>query len=415
MPDVDADVVVVGGGLAGLAAARRLDRAGVDWVLVEAAGRVGGRVVTDVVDGFRLDRGFQVLNTAYPRLAALVDYDALEPRYLTPGVLVRRAGALHRLDHPLRRPGLVADTVKAPIGTIVDRTRLALLVAQYAARKPRRLLAQADVTTEQALRRAGLSPRIVEELARPFLSGVFADRSLETSSHVFAMVARSFARGRIAVPAAGMGALPTAVAAPLPPGRLRFGTPVAAVADDSVTLDDGTRLACRAVLVAADPTTAARLVPELGGPPRMRGLTTHYHATDLPPLDEATLVLDGDRREVVANTVVISRAAPSYAPPGRHLVSTSVVGVDGPPEPVVRDELARLYGVPTGGWEHVATVEIPDALPAAPPPQRDLRKPVRLGAGRYVAGDHRDSPSIQGALASGWRAAGEVLDALRGR
>jgi phytoene dehydrogenase-like protein len=412
MPNTDAEVVIIGGGLAGLAAARRLDRAGVDWLLVEAADRLGGRVASDVVDGFVLDRGFQVLNTAYPRLPALADLDALDLCPFTPGVLVRRGPSLHRLEHPLRRPGAIVEALRSPIGTVIDRTRFAAYVGYCAGGPVERLLSAPEVTAEQALlHRAGLSHAFVEEVARPFLSGVFADRSLSTSSHVLAMFVRSFARGRIAVPARGMGALPAAVAAPLPPGRVRLSTPVASVAPGVVSLVDGGTLRCRAVLVAASPTGAAAL---LGfPPPRMLGLTTYYHAADAVPLKEPTLVLDGDRREIVANTVVISQAAPSYAPPGQHLVSTSVVGVGGHPEPEVRAELARLYGVPVEDWSVVSVVEVPEALPAAPPPRGRLRAPVALGDGRFVAGDHRDSPSIQGALASGWRAAGAVVRTLR--
>lgn len=411
MPSTDAEVVIVGGGLAGLAAARRLDRAGVDWLLLEAGSELGGRVATDVVDGFTLDRGFQVLNTAYPRLPALVDLDALELCPFTPGVLVRRGGSLHRMEHPLRRPGSIVEAMRAPIGSVVDRARFAAYVGHCAGGSVERLLSAPEVTAETALHRAGLSHRFVEEVARPFLSGVFADRSLSTSSHVLAMYVRSFARGRIAVPARGMAALPAAVAAPLPAGRVRVASPVAKVAGDSVSLVDGGLLRARAVVVAAAPAPAAALA---GLPaPRMLGLTTYYHASDTPVLAEPTLVLDGDRREIVANTVVISQAAPSYAPAGRHLVSTSVVGVDGPPEPVVRAELGRLYGVDPSSWSVVAVVPVPEALPAAPPPRGRLRAPVSLGDGLYVAGDHRDSPSIQGALASGWRAAGTVVRDLR--
>ncbi|GAA4576517.1 hypothetical protein GCM10023176_48080 [Micromonospora coerulea] len=130
-------------------------------------------------------------------------------------------------------------------------------------------------------------------------------------------------------------------------------------------------------------------------------------------LDEPILLVDGDRRELVANTVVLSNAAPTYVPAGRHLVATSVVGPQAPPEPAIRQELDRLYGRSTADWTHLSTVSIPDALPAAPPPQGRLRKPVALGDGLFVAGDHRDSPSIQGALASGWRTAGAVPAALR--
>ncbi|MDG4832607.1 NAD(P)/FAD-dependent oxidoreductase [Solwaraspora sp. WMMD1047] len=408
----ESDVVIVGGGLAGLAAARRLHRAGVPWVLVEAADRLGGRVTTDAVDGYLLDRGFQVLNTGYPRLGTLLDVDTLELGYFTSGVLVRRGDALHRLVNPLREPAGAARTAVADVGTALDRVRLAGLAAGCAALPPGRLLAAPESTTEVALRRAGLSDRIIEELVRPFLSGVLAERELTTSSRVFAMILRSFARGRIGLPAGGMAALPRAIADPLPGFLVHRNRPVEAVAPGLVRTDAG-EIRCRAVLVAVDPVAVTALLPALH-PVRTHALTTYYHSAAEPPLDEPILLLDGDRRELVANTVVVSRAAPSYAPAGRHLVASTVVGPTTPPEPVVRAELARLYGRSTADWEHLETVSLPAALPAAPPPQGRLRQPVALGDGIYLAGDHRDSPSIQGALASGWRAAGTLVADLRG-
>ncbi|SCF45583.1 NAD(P)/FAD-dependent oxidoreductase [Micromonospora mirobrigensis] len=407
----DTDVVIVGGGLAGLAAARRLHRAGVAWRLVEAADRLGGRVATDAVDGYLLDRGFQVLNTAYPRLGTLLDLATLDLGWFTSGVLVRRRGRLDRLVNPLREPAGAPRTALAGVGSLRDRLRFAGLATGCATLPVGRLLDAPETTTEAALRRAGLSDAIVEELIRPFLSGVFIDRELETSSHVLAMVLRSFARGRIGLPARGMAALPAAIADPLPTGPVELGTPVAEVAPGRVRTPAG-EITCRAVVVAVDPPRAAALLPTLGRV-RMHSYTTYYHSTAEAPLDEPILLVDGDRRELVANTVVISRAAPTYAPAGRHLVATSVVGPAAPPEPVIRAELDRLYGRSTADWTHLTTVSIPDALPAAPPPQGRLRKPVALGDGLFVAGDHRDSPSIQGALASGWRTAGAVLAQLR--
>jgi phytoene dehydrogenase-like protein len=407
------DVVIIGGGLAGLAAARRLDRAGVEWLLVEAADRLGGRVATDVVDGWRLDRGFQVLNTAYPRLPALVDIDALDMRYFTPGVLVRRGGELHRLENPLRDPMTAAQTLTSGVGTLGDRLKFAALATRCATVPASRLLAAPEVTTQEMLRKAGLSHRMIEEVLRPFLSGVFADRSLETSSHVFSMVLRSFARGRIGVPAAGMAALPAAIAGPLPYPQLLIGARTLSIGPGMVVTDSG-EIRCRAVVVATDPITAATLLPQLLAPD-MHGLTTFYFGADQAPIDEPTLLLDGDRREIIANTVVISNAAPEYAPPGKSLIAASVVGVSAPSsasEAVMRVELARIYGSPADDWELIDVVTLPQALPSARVPQANLRKPVDLGEGLFVAGDHRDSPSIQGAMAGGWRTAGAVLSWL---
>ncbi|MFG3698295.1 NAD(P)/FAD-dependent oxidoreductase [Micromonospora sp. NPDC047620] len=407
----ETDVVVVGGGLAGLAAARRLHRAGVPWRLLEAGGRLGGRVATDAVDGYLLDRGFQVLNTAYPRLGTLLDVDRLRLGHFTSGVLVRKGDRLTRLVNPLREPTGAPGTALAGVGSLRDRLRLAALATGCATLPKGRLLAAPETTTETALRRAGLSDTIIEELLRPFLSGVFVERELETSSHVLSMVLRSFARGRIGLPAEGMAALPRAVADPLPAELIDLDTPVSAVAPGRVRTQAGD-IRCRAVVVAVDPPAAATLLPTLPAV-RTHSYTTYYHSAQEAPLDEPILLVDGDRREIVANTVVVSRAAPTYAPAGRHLIATSVVGPSAPPEPTVRAELTRLYGRSTADWTHLTTVSVPDALPAAPPPQGRLRKPVALGAGLFVAGDHRDSPSVQGALASGWRAAGAVLAELR--
>ncbi|RLP93203.1 FAD-dependent oxidoreductase [Micromonospora sp. CV4] len=407
----ETDVVIVGGGLAGLAAARRLHRAGVPWRLLEAGGRLGGRIATDVVDGHLIDRGFQVLNTAYPRLGTLLDIDRLDLGYFTSGVLVRKGDDLLRLVNPLREPTGGPGTALANVGSLRDRLRFAALAAGCATLPASRLLAAPETSAEVALRRAGLSDAIIEELLRPFLSGVFIDRELSTSSHVLAMVLRSFARGRIGLPAEGMAALPRAIADPLPADLITLDTPVAEVAPRRVRTQAGD-IRCRAVVVAVDPPAAAALLPALATV-RMHSYTTYYHSASEPPLTEPILLVDGDRRETIANTVVLSNAVRTYAPAGRHLVATSVVGPTAPPEPTVRTELTRLYGRSTADWTHLTTVSVPDALPAAPPPQGRLRKPVALGEGLFVAGDHRDSPSIQGALTSGWRAAGAVLAELR--
>lgn len=410
---VEVDVVIVGGGLAGLAAARRLDRAGVEWLLVEAADRIGGRVATDIIDGWRLDRGFQALNTAYPRVPALVDLAALDMRYFTSGVLVRRGGELLRLDNPLREPLAAAQSLTSGAGTLSDRLKFAALATRCAGLPAAKLLDARETTTQEMLRRAGLSHRMIEEVLRPFLSGIFADRSLDTSSHVFAMMLRSFTRGRIGVPAAGMAALPAAVAGPLPYPQLLIGARTLSISPGMVVTEGG-EIRCRAVIVATDPATAATLLPQIPTPD-MLGMTTFYFGADRAPLTEPTLLLDGDRREIIANTVVVSNAAPEYAPGGRSLIAASVVGISAPSgasESVIRVELARMYGVPTDSWELLSVVCIPQALPSARVPQARLRKPVDLGEGLFVAGDHRDSPSIQGALAGGWRTAGAVLARL---
>ena len=401
-----ADVVVVGAGLAGLACALRLTQSGVDVELREAADRVGGRVATDEVDGMLLDRGFQVHNTGYPEARRVLDHPSLALRPFLSGALVRVGDRLHRVGDPRRVPSWAPATVAAPIGSLRDKVLIGAPAARAALAPPRRLLDAPETTTYEALRARGLSDEVVDRFFRPFLSGVFLEDRLETSSRFFDLVWRSFARGTQCVPAAGIGAIPAQLAGRLPAGTLRLGTPVAEVAPGRV---DGQPV--RAVVVATDPVTAGRLLPGLPVP-RMQGVTTLYHLAPEPPVAQAAIVLDGEASGPVVNTVVLTNAAPTYAP-RRCLVSSSVVSGDAA-EPGVRAHLSRLYDVETRDWQHVATYDVREALPSQAPPVGRLRRPVRLERGLHVAGDHRDSASIQGALVSGRRAARSVLADLVG-
>jgi len=406
------DVAGVGAGLSGLAAALRLSAAGLEVVVLERGAEVGGRIRTDLVDGLRLDHGFQIYNTGYPEAARLLNHGALDLHRFLPGALVWIDGNRHLVADPRRRPQDLPATVRAPIGSLADKVRIGRLAAEDALLPAKRLLDRSELTTYDALRRRGFSATVIERFFRPFLSGIFLERELTTSSRFFDLVFRSFARGDLAVPDAGMAAIPAQLAARLPAGALRLNTPVRALDATRVDTDSG-RLRARAVVVATAGPAAAALLPGLDIP-QMNGVTTLYHLADAAPMTAPVLLLDGTGGGPVANTIVLTNAAPGYASGGRVLVSSSVVGPPAacPPEPVVRAHLERLYGVPTAGWAHVASYPIPAALPDQSPPLGNLRRPVRAGRGRYVCGDHRDSGSIQGALVSGRRAADALLSDL---
>ena len=411
MPVSHVDVVIVGAGLAGLAAAVRLSGTGLECAVLEASDGVGGRVRSDRADGLILDRGFQVHNPAYPEAARVLDHDALQLSPLAPGAVVWVRGRPHRLADPRRRPSWALASALAPVGSPAAKARLARYALGVARDGGARLTTQPDQSAAEALREAGLAGPVLDRLLRPFLSGVFLEDDLATSRRFLDLVLRSFVRGTPALPARGMQAIPDQLAARLPAGSVRLNHPVTRVAPDGVVSEDGL-LKAAAVIVATDPGTAARLLPALDAP-AMRSVTTWYHLADQAPAQlsrgEPVLVLDGDRRGPLVNTVVLSQAAPSYAP-GRVQVSSSALGEhpSAAAEGAARTHAARLHGVSPSAWEHVATYVIPEALPAMPPPH-DFRRPVRLDHGLYVAGDHRDSGSIQGALVSGRRAADAVL------
>ncbi|MFB7462282.1 NAD(P)/FAD-dependent oxidoreductase [Streptomyces sp. NPDC056224] len=405
------DVIVIGAGAAGLACAADLLAGGLDVGLLEAADQPGGRMRTDRVSGFVVDRGFQVLNTAYPQVKRRLALRPLRLRAFTPGVLVHSGGGrLLRFTDPTRRPRESRDLLPGRLASARDLTALGLLSAQDMLLPPRWLRARPDRTTLTALAEAGLSAQLVETFFRPFLSGVFLEDRLETSSRVFHFVWRSMLRGTLCLPADGIGAVPAQLAGRLPPGVLSTGTPVARLTDEGVALADGTHRRARAVVVATNQTAAVRLLPALAVPAG-RTVTTLYHAADRSPLREPTLLIDTRRRFL--NTCVLSEVHSGYAPDGRALISTSVLGAPDPTEEaVVRAALAEAYGSDTDAWELVHRHTVRDALPAMAPPLPLIRT-TRIGPGRYVCGDHRATGSLQGALASGTRAAREVLADLR--
>ena len=410
-------VIVVGAGLSGLAAARHLTRHGVDATVLEASDAVGGRVRTDLVDGYRLDRGFQLYNPAYPEGELVLDHAALDLRPFIAGarIVLTRGGRrrVARVADPRREPSWAIPSLLARIGSPVSLARFGAYAVSRAVRSVESLCRDPDVTTEEALRQAGVDRSLMEQLLRPFLSGVLLESELSTSRRFLDVVLKSFINGTPGVPALGMQRIPEQLAAGL---DVRLGYRVASVDARTVNVIDGDARSADAVIVATNPSAAARLIPDIAAP-QGNSVTTWYYRPNCASEEladgQAVLILDGDRRGPLVNTVVLTHAAPDYAPAGSALVSASALGIRESPadENAVREHLAWLYGRPTTGWELIASYPIPYALPAMEVPFA-LQRPVRTASGVYVAGDHRDTSSIQGALVSGRRAASAVLKDL---
>lgn len=448
-PVYQADVVIVGAGVAGLAAAHRLTSAGVTTAVLEAAAFVGGRMSTEKVDGFRLDRIGQLLSTSYPELRLTPGLDALVLRPFAPGVLVHSEGRHHRASSPSAgggargalsavralasapratyapRTGVGATGGRsvrsrtagsrspvprpaAPLGSAMDQARLGAALARLAATPVERLLARPELPARRALTSRGLPARTVDGFLRPLLAALLCDPELTTSSRCADLALRAFASGRLCVPEGGAEVLPELLARALPQGTVHTGVRATSVSTTSVTTADHGEFRCRAVLVATDAHAAAGLLPGLRVPD-FHPVTVVHHTMDEPPRTGASLLLDADREGPVAHTAVVSTVDPSRAPAGRALVSSTVLGP--PPDGVdsaVRAHLARLYGTSTTRWETLAVHHTARAVPAMRPPH-DVRRQVRLLAGLYVCGDHRDTSTVQGALHSGHRAASAVL------
>jgi len=407
--DPQPDVLIIGAGLAGLACARRLQAAGRSFVICEAADRVGGRVATDLCEGFRLDRGFQVLLTAYPEARRLLDYDALDLRRFYPGALVRHGGKWHRVADPFRHPLDGIRGVFNPIGSLADKLRIGRLrlggfdFSRHAA----------DQTAMQALQEEGFSKSMIERFFRPFLGGVFLENRLVTTVRKLEFVMRHFARGDTAIPALGMAEIPKQLAAALPASAIRLNTRVAAIADGGVHGEDGGFLAARAVVVATDFKTANRLLGAEASPADSNGVACLYFSASVAPVSEPILMLNGEGTGPVNNLSVLSAVSADYAPAGRHLISASVVDAEAAAtldlEARVRRQLGEWFGSAVKDWRLLRIDRIPDAVPA----QRFAEdKPARVRAGLYQCGDHCGVAAIDTALSSGTAAAEAILEDL---
>jgi phytoene dehydrogenase-like protein len=410
MSDSRQDVIVVGAGLSGLCCALELTRQGIPCRVVEAADGPGGRVRTDEVDGFLLDRGFQVLLTAYPEVQRTLDLRALKLGHFLPGTLIRLGGQFHTVADPFRRPFAALASLKAPVGSFADKRKIAALRKELRDLPVDELWTRPESSTREALARRGFDGRIVDSFFRPFLSGIFLEGDLATSSRLFEFVFRMFSDGYAALPAQGMGAIAQQLASRLPTERLRYGARVEEVAPNAVRLAGGECLPAKAVVIAADLPEAVRLLPDLT-PPGSHGTACLYFAASEPPVKQPILVLAGEGSGPINHLCVPSTVARSYAPSGQALISASTVGVpdgdDAALERDVRQQLGGWFGPTVASWRHLRTYRIPFSLPARASLE-PAALPVRRRPGLYICGDHRETPSLQGAMASGRRAAEAV-------
>ncbi|MFZ4681214.1 MAG: NAD(P)/FAD-dependent oxidoreductase [Terrimicrobiaceae bacterium] len=405
-------VLIVGGGLAGLACAVRLQDAGAQPLIVEASDEVGGRVRTDMVDGFRLDRGFQVYLDAYPEAGKLLDLSLLDLRPFKPGALVYLDGRLHRVMDVFRDPRTLLASALAPVGSLADKLRVAALKWRISRSSLEEIAAREDLTTEAYLQRAGFSSRMIDVFFRSFYGGIFLERDLRTSSRMFEFTFQMFSRGSATLPAQGMQEIPRQLAGRLPGDAILRGVRVSEVLPGKVTLESGETLSGDAVVVAADATTAARLIPGLvTKEPEWRAVTGLYFAAKESPLREAIIALNGSGRGLINNICVLSDVAPDYAPPGQALVSISVLG-----EPVIPDlekqilvEIESWFGTDVRSWRHLRTDRIKHALPEQPPVAGPSGPRFRKIDGIFVCGDHLSTASIEGAIISGLRTADALL------
>ncbi|KAK3031513.1 hypothetical protein RJ639_036027 [Escallonia herrerae] len=418
-------VIIIGAGLAGLAAATRLRSENIPFLLVEASDAVGGRVRTDAVDGFLLDRGFQIFITAYPEAQKLLDYRALDLRKFYSGAQVYYDGRFHTVADPVRHFSDSLQTLANPIGTVLDKLLIGPTRLRVLTKSDGDILAAKKVSTIEFLRSSGFSGSIVDRFFRPFFGGIFFDTELETTSRLFDFVLKCLALGDNTLPAKGISAIPQQLAAKLPANSMLLNSKVVSIDIESdstanVRLKDGVVLRSElGVVVAVEEAEAVKLLAgkleKKPGKP-VRSTVCLYFSADSSqvPVRHPVLFLNGSGKGIVNNMFFATNVAPSYGPPGKALVSVSLIGLFGDvldedlTAEVVR-ELSGWFGEGmVGSWRHLRTYRIWFAQPNQSPPT-DLMKDPRVGPGLYVSGDYQTSATFDGALVSGRMAAEALL------
>jgi phytoene dehydrogenase-like protein len=385
------EVLVVGAGLAGINAAITLQKAGVDVHLIESSDRPGGRVTSDLVDGFICDRGFQLINSKYPALQELdviKEIDFLEaPR----AIEVALGNDRRTLGDPRQMPWTALDRAT---GTIPEKSAL----LRFLISRP-----QQDCSLEDALKSLGTT---YARVLKPFLHGVFLTDPKNVDARYGQSIIKSFVTGSPGLPRRGVAALSQALAARV--NKVSYQIQVNSLEFESVHTSAG-EFQAKSIVIATDATTATQLLG-LNDVPRMAGCITWYHATPVNPSGNGRLVVDGQNRGPVINSLVVSDISSDYAPKGQHLVS-STTDLSAT-ESDVRRHLSILWGVNTQDWDLIAKYEIPAALPIHSV-GRSLTQTVQISEKLFVVGDHRAVPSQQGALFSGRLAAQLILDQRR--
>lgn len=410
-------VIIVGGGLSGLTAARQLHAKGIDFLLLEASDRVGGRVKTDVINGFRFDHGFQVLLTAYPEAQAILDYESLNLRYFKPGALLLYPdGRQDRIGDPLRDISSLFPTLSSRAGSLLDKLKILRLNLSLSSLSIEQLFQRQEISTVQALRQEyGFSDRMIESFFAPFFSGIFLERDLSTSRRMFDFVFKMFGSGHAAVPALGMEEIPKQLANVLPQDSIITGARVSQVERQNVQLEDGSSFTAPHILIA---TEATGLVKELTAVRTQFQSTTHLHfSAETPPIQQPLIALNTQPKRLANNICAISQVSADYAPTGKHLISSSVVGVTKVQprnlEQMVRKELATWFGKATEAWKHLDTREVHYALPDQTKVINRLdTEQFQLRPGLFVTGDHLLNGSINAAMYAGRKAAEAISETL---
>jgi protoporphyrinogen oxidase len=410
------DVLIIGAGMAGLTAAKVLKSAGKTIKIIEAADRVGGRVATDEVDGFLMDRGFQVLLTAYPEAKRFLDYKALDLRTFEPGAIILNEAGRSMVGDPLRRPLSLLPTLLSPAGSFTDKLRMLRLKLKLSGSELDEIFDRSEITTLAYLKEQGFSEKMISQFFKPFMTGIFLEDKLTTSSRMFEFVFKMFSEGDTAIPVKGMGMIPKQMAQDLSADELVLNQKIVSVNGDKAITASGEMYYAKKILIATEGANLPAPFPSDNKKPN--SVTNIYFSAFMPPFMKPIIALNSMSNKLVNNIAVMDQISPAYAPHGRSLVSVSLIGdhknsTDTDLPSKVINEL-KYWFPEAKDWDHLRTYHIPYGLPNDENVNNDLTlSNFRLSDTCFKCGDHLLNGSINAAMKSGRQAAELLINLIQ--
>lgn len=399
-------IVIIGAGIAGLTCAKYLKDKGIEALILESSDAVGGRVRTDIVNGFKLDRGFQVLLTSYPEAEKLLDYNSLHFTKLPSGARIRNGNDFFVMPNPLKDFLKAPQALFSPVGGFIDKFKV--LQLNFETQNAAEPNTKSDETTLTFLKNFGYSDTIIEQFFRPFFRGVFLEKDLRTNSAFFKFLYSNFAEGDVVIPENGMQAIPEQIAANLSANQIRLNAKVLKIEDKTIFLENGETIKAEKIVLATDAKSSAKLLGE-AAKIEFNGTTCFYFESDSPiNLDgEPYLIINSNKNEIIDHILPVSDILPSVAPQGKILISVNVVGNKEVSEQEIKAELENWFGQDKK-WNHLKTYKIPNALPqffADSATENDLK----INENLYRCGDYMAYPSLNGAMKTG-REVAEMIE-----
>ena len=407
-------ITIIGAGIAGLTAAVYLNKKGFEVRIIEATDRAGGRIKTDIIDGFRLDRGFQVLLTEYPETKALLDYDKLKLKRFLPGATVLYDGGQFEIADPFRRPSALFATVFAPVGSLKDKINTFFLKNRLINISVDNIFKQPETDTVTKLKKYGFSKKMIELFYKPFFSGIFLENDLKTSSNMFDFVMKMFSEGEAAIPELGMEEIPKQLVAMLPEGSIVYNTKVLSIENDKIICENGQQLQTDKIIIATEATGFASNYISTNKQ-HFNQVTNVYFEAKIAPIDKAVVALNASANKKWANNItVMTNISKKYAPENKILIAVSYNGIpdidDETLSENIKTELKTWFGNSVNDWQMIKTYRIKYALPNQDNIKNDLEiSDLKINDNIFICGDHLMNGSINAAMKSG-RLVAELID-----